>query len=121
MRVNGQAKLVCKTRIEELVEEGETLSVEPMGNQPVIKDLIVDISSFFAKMTQVSPFLQPDSLPEQGEFIASNDSMEKLLTEMNCIMCGLCVSDCTILEVDDTFIGPAALAKASRFLRSKRR
>ena len=76
MRVNGQAKLVCKTRIEELVEEGETLSVEPMGNQPVIKDLIVDISSFFAKMTQVSPFLQPDSLPEQGEFIASNDSME---------------------------------------------
>ena len=37
MRVNGQAKLVCKTRIEELVEEGETLSVEPMGNQPVIK------------------------------------------------------------------------------------
>ncbi|MAQ48764.1 MAG: succinate dehydrogenase [Chloroflexi bacterium] len=120
MRVNGQAKLVCKTRIEELVEEGETLSVEPMGNQPVIKDLIVDISSFFAKMTQVSPFLQPDSLPEQGEFIASNDSMEKLLTEMNCIMCGLCVSDCTILEVDDTFIGPAALAKASRFVYDPR-
>ena len=42
MRVNGQAKLVCKTRIEELVEEGETLSVEPMGNQPVINGEVID-------------------------------------------------------------------------------
>ena len=120
MRVNGQAKLVCKTRVEELSPDGETLLVEPMGNQPVIKDLVVDISSFFAKMEQVTPFLQPDKLPESGEFIASNDSMEKLLTEMNCIMCGLCVSDCTVLEVDNTFIGPAALAKASRFVYDPR-
>ena len=120
MKVNGQAKLVCKTRVEELSPNGETLLIEPMGNQPVIKDLIVDISSFFAKMEQVSPFLQPDKLPEKGEFIASNDSMEKLLTEMNCIMCGLCVSDCTVLEVDNSFIGPAALAKASRFVYDPR-
>ena len=120
MKVNGEAKLVCKTRVEELSPNGEKLLIEPMGNQPVIKDLIVDISAFFAKMEQISPFLQPNKEPDSGEFIASNDSMEKLLTEMNCIMCGLCVSECTVLEVDNTFIGPAALAKASRFVYDPR-
>ena len=120
MKVNGEAKLVCKTRVEELSPNGEKLLIEPMGNHPVIKDLIVDISAFFAKMEQISPFLQPNQEPESGEFIASNNSMEKLLTEMNCIMCGLCVSECTVLEVDNTFIGPAALAKASRFVYDPR-
>ena len=120
MKVNGEAKLVCKTRVEELSPNGEKLLIEPMGNHPVIKDLIVDISAFFAKMEQISPFLQPNQEPESGEFITSNNSMEKLLTEMNCIMCGLCVSECTVLEVDNTFIGPAALAKASRFVYDPR-
>ena len=46
--------------------------------------------------------------------------MENLLTAMNCIMCGCCVSDCTVLEVDDNFIGPAALAKAWRFVDDPR-
>jgi succinate dehydrogenase / fumarate reductase iron-sulfur subunit len=120
MKVNGEAKLVCKTRVEELSPNGEKLLIEPMGNHPVIKDLIVDISAFFAKMEQISPFLQPNQEPESGEFITSNNSMEKLLTEMNCIMCVLCVSECTVLEVDNTFIGPAALAKASRFVYDPR-
>jgi len=120
MKVNGEAKLVCKTRVEELSPNGEKLLIEPMGNHPVIKDLIVDISAFFAKMEQISPFLQPNQEPESGEFITSNNSMEKLLTEMNRIMCGLCVSACTVLVVDNTFIGPAALAKASRFVYDPR-
>ena len=46
--------------------------------------------------------------------------MTNLLGVMNCIMCGACVSDCTVLEVDDRFIGPAALAKAYRFVGDPR-
>ena len=112
MRVNGDAKLVCKTRIVDVADEGETIIVEPMGNQPVIKDLVVTLDTFFDQIRQVDPYLQPESQPEQGEFVASDASMVNLLTAMNCIMCGACVSDCTVLEVDDAFIGPAALAKA---------
>ena len=120
MKVNGKAKLVCKTRVEEIAPKGEILLIEPMGNHTVIRDLIVDLDTFFAKIEQITPYLQPDSEPEAGEFIVSNESMDKLLTEMNCIMCGLCVSECTVLEVDKTFIGPAALAKASRFVYDPR-
>ena len=116
MRVNGDAKLVCKTRIADVAEEGATIVIEPMGNHAVIKDLVVTLDAFFDKIRQVDPYLQPDAVPEKGEFVVNNDSMENLLTAMNCIMCGACVSDCTVLEVDEAFIGPAALAKAWRFV-----
>ena len=120
MRVNGEAKLVCKTRLAEIVSDDEPVVVEPMGNQGIIKDLVVDLDPFFDKVKQVNPYLQSDSEPDAGEFIASNDSMVNLLTAMNCIMCGACVSDCTVLEVDSNFIGPAALAKAWRFVEDPR-
>lgn len=120
MRVNGDAKLVCKTRIADVSPQGQEILIEPMGNQQVIKDLVVSLQPFFDKIRQIDPYLQPESEPEQGEFIAPNDSMVNLLTAMNCIMCGACVSDCTVLEVDSKFIGPAALAKAWRFVEDPR-
>ena len=120
MKVNGSAKLVCKTRVTEVSPNGEQIVVEPMGNHPVVKDLVVSLDTFFDQIKRVEPYVQPDHVPEKGEYIASNESMENLLTSMNCIMCGCCVSDCTVLEVDDNFIGPAALAKAWRFVEDPR-
>ena len=120
MRVNGRARLVCKTQVRAVAPKGEQITVEPMGNQPVIKDLAVDLSAFFGQMKRVTPYLQPDRVPEKGEFIASYESMTHLVGVVNCIMCGVCVSDCTVLEVDKRFIGPAALAKAYRFVADPR-
>ena len=120
MRVNGNAKLVCKTRVVEVAPNGEQIIVEPMGNQHVVKDLVISLDTFFDQIKRIKPYVQPDESPESGEYIASNESMENLLTSMNCIMCGCCVSDCTVLEVDSNFIGPAALAKAWRFVEDPR-
>ena len=112
MRVNGRARLVCKTRLEEIIQKDGELNIEPLANHSVIRDLVVSVDSFFSKIKEITPNLAPKSEPVTGEFIASNESMENLLKSMNCIMCGVCVSDCTVLEVDKKFIGPAALAKA---------
>lgn len=119
MRVNGSAKLVCKTRIKEMSPNGEAISIEPMGNFPVIKDLVTDMDSFWSKMKSVDPYVKTTFEPE-AEHIASNESMTHLLGVMNCIMCGACVSECTALEVDSSFTGPAALAKAYRFVADPR-
>ncbi len=54
------------------------------------------------------------------EYIVPNDAMVHLAGVMSCIMCGACVSDCTVLEVDPNFLGPAALAKAYRFVGDPR-
>ena len=120
MRINGHAALACKTKIITMASPGGTISVEPMRNMPVIKDLITDMASFWSKIRQVTPWLQPTKPAPQTEYVASPASMTHLSGVMGCIMCGVCVSDCTVLEVDSTFLGPAALAKAYRFTADPR-
>jgi succinate dehydrogenase / fumarate reductase, iron-sulfur subunit len=120
MRVNGQAKLVCKTKLDSVWSPGKTVVVEPVGNMPVVTDLVADFGPFWDKVRQVEPYMQPTGPEPEAEYLASNEDMVHLAGVMNCIMCGACVSDCTVLEVDQNFIGPAALAKAYRFVADPR-
>jgi succinate dehydrogenase / fumarate reductase iron-sulfur subunit len=120
MRVNGQARLACKTKVISLSPSENPITVEPMGNQRVIRDLVVDTTPFWNKVRSVQPFLQPEGPEPEEEYIAPNDAMIELTGVMGCIMCGACVSDCTALEVDSNFLGPAALAKAYRFIGDPR-
>ena len=116
MKINGQSRLACKTMVADLKEhDGDTVTVQPMGNMPVIKDLVVNMDMFWDKVQAVQPYLQPEGPEPEKEHLVSNESMIELAVAMNCIMCGACVSDCTVLEVDKSFLGPAALAKAFRF------
>ncbi len=120
MRINGHAALACKIRVSAISTEGEQVTVEPMGVMPVIKDLVVDMTPFWDKVADVEPWLQPQGPEPEGEYIAPNEDMLHLAGVMGCIMCGACVSDCTVLEVDPNFLGPAALAKAYRFVADPR-
>ena len=120
MRINGHAALACKTKVSDAVQEGDTVIVEPMGNMPVVKDLVVDLTPFWDKVEAVEPWLQPEEPEPEGEYRAPNEAMLHLAGVMDCIMCGACVSDCTVLEVDPNFLGPAALAKAYRFVADPR-
>ena len=120
MRVNGKAVLACKTRIEDVSDKSRPISIEPAGIMPVIKDLVVDMDLFWNKVKEITPWLETEGVEPKEEYIASNDSMVNLASVMNCIMCGACVSDCTALEVDPNFLGPAALAKAYRFVGDPR-
>lgn len=120
MKINGSAALGCKTRLVEVTEDGGTITVEPVGNLPVVKDLVADFQPFWDKIRSVNPYLKTSGPEPENERVASNESMVNLLTAVNCIMCGCCVSDCTVLEVDQSFMGPAALAKAWRFTEDPR-
>ncbi|HEY7951139.1 MAG TPA: succinate dehydrogenase/fumarate reductase iron-sulfur subunit [Solirubrobacterales bacterium] len=135
MKVNGQSGLGCKTQIgeaQELAEKkasvsptanGETpaIVVEPMGNMPVIKDLITDMeSTHWAKIRRVTPWLLPHGEPPEREYVVEPESMIDITQSMACIQCGACVSSCLSMEADPDFIGPAALAKAYRFVGDPR-
>ena len=120
MRINGHAALACKMRVSEIASSGGSVSVEPLGVMPVIKDLVVDMTPFWDKVKAVEPWLQPEGPEPQDEYLAPNEDMLHLAGVMDCIMCGACVSDCTVLEVDPDFLGPAALAKAYRFVADPR-
>jgi succinate dehydrogenase / fumarate reductase iron-sulfur subunit len=121
MRINGQARLACNTMAKDaMIRSGGPIVIEPAGNMQVIKDLVVDFEPFWDKVRDVQPWVQHyGPVPEQ-EYVVPNEDMLHLAGVMSCIMCGACVSDCTALEVDANFLGPAALAKAYRFVRDPR-
>jgi succinate dehydrogenase / fumarate reductase iron-sulfur subunit len=124
VRINGRPRLACNTHLAEAVKdspENGTIVVEPMGNMPVIKDLIVDMDAVhWKKIQRVTPWLLPDGPPPEREYIVSHEAMVDVTQTMACIQCGACVSDCLSMEVDPLFIGPAALAKAYRFVGDPR-
>ena len=120
MRINGHAGLACKTQAAAVLQEGDVIEVEPAGNMPVVKDLVVNFDLFWDKIMEVEPFLQPQGPEPEQEYVVSNESMLHLSGVTACIMCGACVSDCTVMEVDPSFLGPAALAKAYRFTADPR-
>ncbi|HXY84300.1 MAG TPA: succinate dehydrogenase/fumarate reductase iron-sulfur subunit, partial [Gaiellaceae bacterium] len=121
MRMDGAAVLACKTRMYDIAESGHVPVISPMGNLPVIKDLVVDMSPFWRKIRSVKPWLDPgyDEVAE-GERIASQQQMNVIHKEALCIMCGCCVSECNSMESDPEFLGPAALAKGFRFVGDPR-
>jgi succinate dehydrogenase / fumarate reductase, iron-sulfur subunit len=142
VKVNGQSTLACKTKVQdaqnqadraagltaaEAVEERRAgvrsapIVVEPMGNMPVIKDLVTDMeSTHWEKIRRVTPWLIPAGPEPEREYIVPPESMIDVTQSMACIQCGACVSACLSMEADPDFIGPAALAKAYRFVGDPR-
>ena len=134
MKINGQSGLGCKTQIGEAQEladkkasaagagsDGNSIVIEPMGNMPVIKDLITDMeSTHWTKIRRVTPWLLPHGEPPEREYIVEPESMIDITQSMACIQCGACVSSCLSMEADPDFVGPAALAKAYRFVGDPR-
>ena len=137
VRMNGRPGLACNTHLGEAAArkwrtvavggangdeaEENVIEVEPMGNIPVIRDLIVDMDAVhWKKIQRVTPYIvNKEPVPER-EYIVPHENMVDITQSMACIQCGACVSDCLSMEIDPGFIGPAALAKAYRFVGDPR-
>jgi succinate dehydrogenase / fumarate reductase iron-sulfur subunit len=129
VRMNGKPGLACNTHLQEAADRRHdgagdgrpVIEVEPMGNMPVIRDLIVDMDAVhWKKIQRVTPYLiNQQPIPER-EYIVPHENMVDVTQTMACIQCGACVSDCLSMEIDPGFIGPAALSKAYRFVGDPR-
>jgi succinate dehydrogenase / fumarate reductase iron-sulfur subunit len=138
VKINGESTLACKTQIGEAQSEANRVTegrfaatasrpgadpivVEPMGNMPVIKDLVTDMeSTHWTKIRRVTPWLLDDGEPPERERVVEHEAMVDITQTISCIQCGACVSACLSMEADPGFIGPAALAKAYRFVGDPR-
>lgn len=119
VKANGHALLACQRQAAHLLKE-DTIVLEPLGNMKPIKDLVVDFKPFWDKVEKVKPFLKPKTKAPEKERMQSPEEFRLIDDSSTCIMCGACYSDCNVLEVDDNFLGPAALAKAQRFVQDSR-
>jgi succinate dehydrogenase iron-sulfur subunit len=121
MRLDGGAVLACKTRIADVIGGDRVPVVSAMGNLPIIRDLVVDMGPFWEKVRGVRPWLETGyEEPPEKENVISQERMNVIHKEALCIQCGCCVSECNSMESDPEFTGPAALAKAMRFVGDPR-
>ncbi len=123
MRINGRSALACKENVGSELERSPdgNITVAPMGNMPVIKDLVVDMTGFWDNLEAVQPYVSTSAraIPER-EFLQTPEEREKLDRTGNCILCGACYSECNAREVNPDFVGPHALAKAQRMTADNR-
>ncbi len=121
MRINGSERLACKTLIQDVVDDVNTvIALAPLKHMPVQRDLMVDQATFFAKFRSAKPFLIAESEPEEREFIQSQEERKLFDDATKCINCSACYSACPVLDDNPDFIGPAAIVAAARFVFDSR-
>jgi len=123
MVINGRERLACKTLVREVaVEGGPAVTVEPLRNLEVLRDLAVEQEPFFRRYRSVKPYLiAPDAGAEGRERLQSPKERSAFDDATNCILCAACFSACPVVaDINPRFLGPAAIVQASRFLEDSR-
>ncbi len=115
MNVEGEPKLTCATFLTDYAPG--PIKVEPLGNFPVVRDLVVDINDFMEKLPRVSPWIiRDDDVTEiDGEYLQTPEELDAYKQFSMCINCMLCYAACPVYGLDEHFIGPAAIALAERY------
>lgn len=117
IKVNGKAVLACKENAQGLVKIfGNELVFEPQSQKRAVKDMIIDKSDFWEKHAAVKPYVESTVNPRPAkENLMTPTKAEQFLESDYCIQCGACHYSCTALEVNEDYLGPAALVSAYRF------
>ncbi|MEW6440573.1 MAG: succinate dehydrogenase iron-sulfur subunit [bacterium] len=119
MTINGHNRLACETQVKDL--KGEKVELEPLRSFPVLRDLAVDMGPFYDRFEAVKPYLMPGKAPPTDkERLQSPEDRKKLDGAYECILCGCCTSSCPSFWGDKSFLGPAALLKAYRYVFDSR-
>ena len=119
MQINSKSRLACETHVGPEMERHGRIVVEPMRNQPVLRDLVVDQAPFWREYNGIEPHLKLDPahpMPEGRPTSMSPEEVERFKETPRCIACAACYSACPAVEADSSFPGPMALAKLYRFV-----
>lgn len=118
MNINGRNGLACLQSLDELKQP---VVLRPLPGFPVIRDLIVDMTLFFAHYHSVKPYLINPEPPPERERLQTPEQRERLNGLYECILCACCSAFCPSFWWNpDKFIGPAGLLQAYRFIADSR-
>lgn len=122
MLINGKPTLACNTQILEVSDQIITLA--PLPNFAIIKDLVPDLTSLFDKHAHIQPYIRRNSPEEMseptGEYFQTPQELEKYLQFTYCIKCGCCMAACPTRATDPEYLGPVSLTQAYRYCKDSR-
>ena len=120
LNINGKNGLACITPLSGAVKNNK-LVIRPLPGLPVVRDLVVDMSLFYAQYEKIEPYLQNNSPAPAIERLQTPEDRAKLDGLYECILCACCSTSCPSFWWNpDRFVGPAGLLQAYRFLADSR-
>ena len=122
MFINNYPHLACHTQVEEF--HAERVTIKPLPNLPIIKDLVPSLSSMFNNHKSVKPYIIRRDTEEMenptAEFAQLPQALNTFLQFSYCIKCGICVAACPTLASDKLFLGPQAVAQCYHYCADSR-
>ncbi len=118
MNIDGLNTLACTTSVDEI---SGVVKIYPLPHLPVVKDLVPDLSNFYAQHRSIEPWLKTKSPQPGAEWLQSHKDREKLDGLYECILCASCSTSCPSYWWNgDRYLGPAVLLQAYRWLIDSR-
>jgi len=119
MNIGGRNTLACTKGLDEF--KGKPIVISPLPHLPVVRDLVPDLSNFYAQYASIEPWLHTTTPTPEKEWKQSPDDREKLDGLYECIMCASCSTSCPSYWWNgDRYLGPAVLLQAYRWLVDSR-
>lgn len=121
MMVNGVPRWTCRTHVSKVAKNNE-LTLEPLANLPVIRDLTTDMTSFFEKWQNAGARFEGKK--SRHDKIAAIDSTttkrQSAAAAIECINCAVCYAGCDTVSARQDYVGPAALNRAWSLLNDEK-
>ncbi len=118
MNIDGTNGLACLRGMDEI---GGAVKIYPLPHMSVVKDLVPDLTNFFAQHRSIEPWLKTDTPAPPKEWRQSREDREKLDGLYECILCACCSASCpSYWWNSDRFLGPAILLQAFRWIADSR-
>ncbi|HJU26943.1 MAG TPA: succinate dehydrogenase iron-sulfur subunit, partial [Rhodanobacteraceae bacterium] len=119
MNIDGENTLACTKGLDELPDG--PVNIYPLPHMPVVKDLVPDLTHFYAQYASIEPWLQTKSAAGSRERLQSPEDRKKLDGLYECILCACCSTSCPSYWWNpERFLGPAALLQAYRWIIDSR-
>lgn len=119
MYINGKPRLACRTQVSALGTAEVTIM--PLPNLPIIRDLATDMEPFFEKWKKIKPYYVGRSEIKEPAVIPPDSGEREFIDAMlDCITCGCCYGACSMVATNEEYLGPAALNRAYTLIADKR-
>lgn len=126
VKVNGVGKLACTTQVWDELEncrEEDVITIEPMGNFDVERDMVVDFNPVVDKLTKYMGWVDPKESPQgfgEKEFSVAESDFKKIDPATDCILCAVCYSECSMVTASREYVSPLVLLKSYRMVTDTR-